>query len=296
MKRNFKLNLQGQSLIELIVVMGLLSIIIPAVFGFILTARESKPRENQRLQASNLIQETYEALRQVKNLNWSSVSTNGIYHPVITSNFYALASGSEEVNGFTRTITIENVLRDSSGSLVESGGTVDPSTKKFTIALSWTSPENSSVYSVGYLTRYDQNQSLTQTAEADFSAGVLTDTSVTNTSDGEIVLKRKGNGYHTQGTFESTVFDSGSNVAFNLFEFSSSTPATTTLKFQLAINTDNSTWNYFGPDQTDATYFTTTSPIPLGKVLGRYLKVKAFLEGDGETTPTIEEFTINFTP
>lgn len=61
-------------------------------------------------------------------------------HLVHTGTEWVLADGAEQIPAdplFTRTITIINVLRGSNGDIVESGGTVDPSTKKITTQVSW---------------------------------------------------------------------------------------------------------------------------------------------------------------
>lgn len=74
-----------------------------------------------------------------------------------------------------------------------------------------------------------------------------------------------------------------------------SQPASTTLKFQLAGNTDNATWNYVGPDGTAATYFTATSSI--GSILNdkRYIRYKAYFNTTSNIrTPSLQDITLSF--
>jgi hypothetical protein len=111
----------------------------------------------------------------------------------VSGNTWALAAGNENINGYTRQITISDVLRDANGNIVAVGGTIDPSTKKAVITVSWNTPLLSSVTSTLYLSRFINN-SLIQTTEADFSAGTHADTITTNTAGGEVTLGAGGSG------------------------------------------------------------------------------------------------------
>ena len=50
---------------------------------------------------------------------------------------WSLAAGSEDLNGFTRQVVVNNVSRDGQFNIVSSGGTPDPDTKKITSTVSW---------------------------------------------------------------------------------------------------------------------------------------------------------------
>lgn len=184
----------GQSLVELIIVMGLSAILIPVVFAGFITAQEGKPQQQQRAQATNLVRETEEALRSIRERDWTLVASTGTYHPIVSSGSWALASGNETIDGFTRSIVIADVFRNDQGAIVSSGGTRDPSTREVVITVSWTTPRSSSVSSTGYLTRYLDNLTFVHTTEADFSAGITTGTAVVNTNGGEVILGAGGHG------------------------------------------------------------------------------------------------------
>lgn len=184
----------GQSLIELVVVMGLAAILIPVVFAGFITAQEGKPQQQQRAQATTLVQEAEEALRSIRERDWTLVASTGTHHPIVSGGSWALASGSETINGLTRSIAIADVFRNDQGAIVPSGGTRDPSTRSVTVTVSWTTPRSSSATSTGYLTRYLDNLTLVQTTESDFTAGTLTGTAVTNTAGGEVILGAGGYG------------------------------------------------------------------------------------------------------
>lgn len=184
----------GQSLVELVIVMGLAAILIPVVFAGFITAQEGKPQQQQRARATNLAREAEEALRSIRERDWTLVASTGTYHPIISSGSWALASGNETIDGFTRSIAIADVFRNDQGVIVSAGGTRDPSTRKVIITVSWTTPRSSSVSSTGYLTRYLDNLTFVQTTDTDFTAGTPVGTAVTNTSGGEVILGAGGHG------------------------------------------------------------------------------------------------------
>jgi type II secretory pathway pseudopilin PulG len=149
---------KGQSLIELLLAMGLAAILLPALLTGLITSREGRPQTIQRNEASTLIREAAESLRSVRESGWSAVSTNGTYHTEVSGNRWTLVSGSQTVNGYTKSIVISDTYRNSSGAIVQSGGVIDPSTKAIAITVSWTTPYPSSITSNFYLTRYLDNQ------------------------------------------------------------------------------------------------------------------------------------------
>jgi type II secretory pathway pseudopilin PulG len=128
----FKINKDqvGATLIEVLVAIGLLGIMLPALTEAILTSNTAQPTTTQRLYATYLLQEITQATRNIRETNWNSFATDGTYHPVISGSKWALSSGSGISGGFNNQIVISDVERDSSGNIVSSGGTVDPSIKK----------------------------------------------------------------------------------------------------------------------------------------------------------------------
>src|SRR3990167_7795640 len=153
-------SMQGQSLVELLLTIGLSTLLLPALLTGLISSREGKAQQNQRIQASSLLRETYEAVRSIRNRNWSNIVINGTYHPVISGTMWASASGSITTNGFTQSYTITDVNRDASSVIVTApAGTIDPSTKKIDITISWTKPYTSAINSTLYLTRWRENLS-----------------------------------------------------------------------------------------------------------------------------------------
>jgi len=188
------IHFKGQTLVELLIAIGLMAIIIPALLVGLMTARSGKPQQKQRLQAIALVKEAEESLRNVRENGWVTFAVNGTYHPLVSGSSWALASGIETIGDFTRQIVISDAYRDENGNLVTTGGTMDPSTKKVDITVSWGLPFLSSLTVSSYMTRYLDNLSFTQTTQAEFTAGVRTNTAVANTNGGEVILGAGGGG------------------------------------------------------------------------------------------------------
>lgn len=183
-------NLKGQSLIEVLIVISILGIILPAlVVGFV-AAREGKPSEEQRLDAISQIKECQEAVRSSREKSWNTFAIDGIYHPIISGSAFSLSSGTDIFNGLTRNISISSVYRDIGGTVVSTGGYLDPATKKIDYTISWSSPLSKSITHTEYLTRYIGNTAPVQTSQSQFNNGTFNSTVSANVSGGEVKLNQ----------------------------------------------------------------------------------------------------------
>lgn len=203
MKNKFQ---AGQSLVELLVVIGLSAIILPALFAGLMASREGKAQQGQRAQAITVLNQTIEAVRSVREKGWSYIAAiplNNPYHPVISNPTWSLVSGeSPEIDGFKTKVEINSVNRGDCpgadcGKIVTTAGTLDPSTKKVVVTISWVLPYVSSISETLYMTRYLDNNAFTQTLGLqtplkDFDLGTKTGTTVTNVSGGEVTLGAGG--------------------------------------------------------------------------------------------------------
>lgn len=183
----------GQMLVELLMAIGITTILLPALLTGLVASRSGKAQQNQRIQAISFMKEGVEAVRSVRDNDWTSFAVNGTYHPAISGSAWTLAAGSETINGMTRQIVITDVSRDSNGLIVSSGGTVDPSTKQIVVTVSWTAPTSANVSSTLYLTRHE-NATYTETTKAQFDLGTKSSVVTTNTTGGEVTLGAGGGG------------------------------------------------------------------------------------------------------
>ena len=102
--------------------------------------------------------------------------------------------------------------------------------------------------------------------------------------------------YFVYGEYISSVFDAGSQSAFNRIFWQGQELANTNILFQVAVNDDGASWNFVGPDGTAGSFFEEPGAIPFNHILGRYFKYKMILTGDGDTTPTVDKVIVNYSP
>lgn len=193
---------KSQTIVELLVAIGLLAILIPTLITGVASAREGKPQLKNRLTASGLLNETIEATISAKNDSWANLSNlfiNTDYHPEISSNKWTVQSGSEDIilneQIFNRSLQISDVYRNSQGYIVSSGGILDPSSKLITAEVSWASPAQTSIRSQVLLTRSNQNAIYTESVSTDFSSGIPINTSISG--DTIILSSISGGGFES---------------------------------------------------------------------------------------------------
>jgi prepilin-type N-terminal cleavage/methylation domain-containing protein len=179
---------KGQTLVEVLVAIAIAGIMLPALATALAASREGRAQEEERVQATALLREADEAVRSVREKGWTGFAVNGTYRPAISGSTWTLTSGAETIGTFTRQVVISDVQRNSSGAIVTSGGTVDPSTKKVVGTVSWTLPLPSSVTSESYYQRHLNNTAWNQTTQAEFTAGTETNTVATATGGGQVEL------------------------------------------------------------------------------------------------------------
>ncbi len=175
----------GQVLVEVLLALGLAALLLPALLTGLVSSRQGKAQQQQRTQATALLTEAVEATRSIREKGWTTFAVNGTFHPTISGSTWALVPTAENILGFTRSIIISDFLRN---------GSVDPSTKKVDVSVSWNTPLSATASATIYLTRYLDNLLYSQNTEADFKTGTLSGTTVTNTSGGEVTLGAGGQG------------------------------------------------------------------------------------------------------
>ncbi len=111
-------------------------------------------------------------------------------------------------------------------------------------------------------------------------------------------LKKVTGQYVASGTLESSTFDTGTDATnFTTITWLPNSQSTgTSLKFQLASNNDNSTWNYVGPDGTASTYYTVSgSNVSSAHDNNQYIRYKAYLSTtDDKNTPVLTGLNLNY--
>ncbi len=167
--------------------------------------------------------------------------------------------------------------------------TANPSPGTYALTRSGTSTAGNNVYPGG--TRVSGATSGTVWS-IPLTGGVSTDAGFVTYMD---------SGYGPSGNFVSGPFDAnpspGITPIWSTFSWTASTPANTSLQFQIAgSNSAAGPFNFVGPDGTAATFF-TTSPVQLSPQFYnlRYLEYKAYLATtDGTVTPALNDATFCF--
>lgn len=117
---------------------------------------------------------------------------------------------------------------------------------------------------------------------------------------GELKLRKVGSHYETPGWLESSTFDTGSVSDFHTIVWQPvDQPVATgpdSVKFRVASNNDNATWNFVGPDGTAATYYTLSNTDISNHNGKRYLRYRVFLStADDSKTPNVADISFTFT-
>jgi len=202
----------GQILVELMLAMGMLAIFLPALTTGLITSSSGKVQTENRQEATLLLQEELESLDVVRNAGWTSFATDGIFHTTVSGNTWILTPGVETVSTFTRQVEISPVSRNN-GAIVTSGGTIDPSTKKITVTVSWVLPYSNNVTTTRYFTRYHDNLSQADSTQAQFDLGTKNSVATTNVSGGEVVLSGGGHGDWCQPALTQWNFNLNHNAS-----------------------------------------------------------------------------------
>jgi type II secretory pathway pseudopilin PulG len=176
-------NTQGQILIEVIIAAAIIALIATAIVNLLQTSSRGISETRAKTSARFLSQEEIEAMRAISRENWlniANLATGTINHYYATSSAgkWVATSGEEIINlndiTYTRYVWFDDVYRSNTdGSIVTSGGYFDPSTKKMTVKITWTTPQGiSSDFTQSiYLSRF-LNEIYGQT---DWSGGAVGD-------------------------------------------------------------------------------------------------------------------------
>jgi hypothetical protein len=208
---------KGQLLVEILVAIGLCTLLIPVIYAALITSRQGRMQEEARLEAVDYLRDCQESLKSIREISWNSIPVSGTYYPSVSGSTVSLILGSQTIGGrFTRNIVLEDVQRDTSGSIVTTGGTVDPSTIKATCNVSWTTPLSSAISSVTYLTRTFGNTFNEVTTKSQFDAGTFVSTESQSAINGEVILSSVPTSSWTTPALVSTYNDSGTTNAMHV--------------------------------------------------------------------------------
>lgn len=146
---------KGISIIEILVVIAIISIALVSLLGVASFSLKISAQMKENTQAVNLAQEAIEALRSIRDSNWTKL-TNGNHGLTNALGYWDFAGTENVIDGFTRVILIENVSRDPTTDNIETAynpANNDPNTKKLTSTVTW---KDEKVEIITYLTNWKQ--------------------------------------------------------------------------------------------------------------------------------------------
>lgn len=153
----------------------------------------------------------------------------------------------------------------------------------------------------GFLTQTDWSGGQGQDVFTDESMYLDSDGNIDDSlSIGDLSLRKVFGNYLTNGYITSSSFDIGSNSNFKQIIWSPGTEPIETgeesVKVQIATNTDNTTWNFLGPDGTSDSYYTYQDQnINIIHNGDRYVRYRLYLStADLLFTPNISDISITY--
>jgi len=175
----------GQSLIEVLVAVALGALMLVSATVIIAPVLKIGTQTNRVQIGTALARELLDNVRAWSEGDWHymsnlATSSQNRYYLSTSSSPFVSVTGTESIvlstTTYTRCFYVEDVFRDAGGSITASGGSLDPSTKKVTVAYSWAGVATSTVSM--YLTR-NRNNVFDQT---DWSGGPDQSGPVTSTN------------------------------------------------------------------------------------------------------------------
>lgn len=165
-----KSNNRGQSLIEILVALGLVVTVMMMALGimrFLIRLGANDPVAQAGAMAAK---KAAESVTEAAAGSWQAVAgavQGQQYHVATSTNGFTLALGAvtSTVNGITYTqyVTVDPVLRSATDTIVAAGGTDDPATKKITITSSWWYGGATSTEVIESYVARTRNESIVQT-------------------------------------------------------------------------------------------------------------------------------------
>lgn len=149
----------GQSMIELVVAIGIFTIVGSAIIVLALDAFNMESAGKDDSQALLYAEEGIEAARAIRDNKWDNLKNAPLQNGLTRQNgFWEFFGASDSLGKYTRVTSVETVNRDAvTGNIVTTGGIPDVETKKITSTVTWVSNgQNNTTSLVSYLMRWQK--------------------------------------------------------------------------------------------------------------------------------------------
>lgn len=137
----------GQSLVEILIAVGVSSLIIGSVVTTYIASLNSNANARINAVATQLAQETFDNVKAMSEADWNSIylktKNTNYYLQLNGTGSFDVITGTENIaaggTNYTRAFTLQNVSRSLGGDIVASGmGPDDPSTQLVMVTVGWT--------------------------------------------------------------------------------------------------------------------------------------------------------------
>ncbi len=142
MYKNFKNKSTGFTLVEVLVASAIISVTTFSLISAGAKGVELSTRALRQTQASYLLEEGAEAVKSIRDANWTNISglTVGTTYYLsynTSTNVWSLSTTASTIDSiFTRTVVLSAVARDANDDIATSG-TTDIRTKKAVVTVTW---------------------------------------------------------------------------------------------------------------------------------------------------------------
>lgn len=138
-------NKKSFSLVELVIALGVFTIIATAGAGFLTTTYKVTTTSDQNSKAREIVNEGIEVTKFIKRQNWTNL-TNGNWGIQNSGSNWAFIANQDVVGGkYTRRITISDVYREEDSSIAVAGSPtaeLDQFSKNVVVNVSWVNAAN----------------------------------------------------------------------------------------------------------------------------------------------------------
>ena len=292
---------RGQTLMELLLALGIFAFIMTAVFSLVFGGLTTGLRTEEQDFATMFAQEGLDAARSIRDTNWDTFitandapNTHGVVN--LAAGGWAWGGDNSGTNNettkgarkYTREIFVENVSREN-GDIVQTGGTDDPHTKKITSRVKWNNGLALQDISLSeYLTDWMYSEFITNT-QSDFNTAGSTSTGLTVDANGTVYLAGP---ITSAQTYTSAPIDMGQTsqiikALWSVFAL----PAGTSLALQARTSNDGAVWGAWST-QVSLTLGDDESVLS-GVANNQWVQYQIVFDPIGTgTTPVLDKITI----
>jgi len=317
-----KVNNKGQSIIEIVIALGIFVLMAAALSSLLLGGFQLLNRSQEYLSAQIFAQEGQEAVKSISKRAWNEIIFSESDVEIFENKWIFSGEGTNKVSGnFTRQISFFPAYRDNDNKITDISNPdnyLDPMTIEYLIAISWQNERGvvDTLELGGLLT----NREAYWWTQSDWAGGsgeqvwlfnnkYFSSNNISVITPGEISLSFVGTSTMAMsGDLISSAFDTEKESSFSAIFWEESIPETcTTCKTKLQIKTapDNlgapgiwsSTWS--GPegedgDETDYYLLDSGELINMDHNNDQWIRYKIIIEGNGDESPVVGNIKIYY--